>query len=118
MQFDREAHAPRVGRHFLQILGPSNAPDRTVRVIDCSVVYHCGPESAKLATAVLRRPKSVFKTMNPIGDLSGVRRRRLGAAVRGLPCRHGDVQAALDSLGKPMRQRRIEGLILGKTGQG
>jgi alanine-glyoxylate transaminase / serine-glyoxylate transaminase / serine-pyruvate transaminase len=57
---------PRAGRHFLQIPGPSNVPDRVLRAIDRPVIDHRGPEFAKLAGAILQGLKSVFKTMEPI----------------------------------------------------
>jgi alanine-glyoxylate transaminase / serine-glyoxylate transaminase / serine-pyruvate transaminase len=57
---------PRAGRHFLQIPGPSNVPDRVLRAIDRPVIDHRGPEFAKLAGAILQGLKSVFKTMDPI----------------------------------------------------
>ena len=58
--------SPRAGRHFLQIPGPSNVPDRILRAIDRPVIDHRGPEFAKLAAEVLQGLKSVFKTMSPI----------------------------------------------------
>jgi alanine-glyoxylate transaminase / serine-glyoxylate transaminase / serine-pyruvate transaminase len=57
---------PRAGRHFLQIPGPSNVPDRVLRAIDRPVIDHRGPEFAKLAGPILQGLKSVFKTMDPI----------------------------------------------------
>ena len=54
---------PRAGRHFLQIPGPSNVPDRVLRAIDRPVIDHRGPEFAKLAGAILQGLKSVFKTI-------------------------------------------------------
>ena len=56
----------RAGRHFLQIPGPTNVPDRILRAIDCAVIDHRGPEFAKLGAGVLQGLKSVFKTTNPI----------------------------------------------------
>jgi alanine-glyoxylate transaminase / serine-glyoxylate transaminase / serine-pyruvate transaminase len=58
--------SPRAGRHFLQIPGPSNVPDRILRAIDRPVIDHRGPEFAKLAAAVLQGLKSVFKTLSPV----------------------------------------------------
>jgi alanine-glyoxylate transaminase / serine-glyoxylate transaminase / serine-pyruvate transaminase len=56
----------RAGRHFLQIPGPTNVPDRILRAIDGTVIDHRGPEFAKLGAAVLQGLKSVFKTTNPV----------------------------------------------------
>ena len=50
------------GRHFLQIPGPTNVPDRVLRAIDNATIDHRGPEFAVLAKAVLAGMKRVFKT--------------------------------------------------------
>src|SRR5260370_39156644 len=47
------------GRHFLQIPGPTNVPDRVLRAIAAPTIDHRGPEFADLARHVLagaRRP--------------------------------------------------------------
>jgi alanine-glyoxylate transaminase / serine-glyoxylate transaminase / serine-pyruvate transaminase len=50
------------GRHFLQIPGPTNVPDRVLRAIDHPTIDHRGPEFGKLGKAVLAGMKRVFKT--------------------------------------------------------
>jgi alanine-glyoxylate transaminase / serine-glyoxylate transaminase / serine-pyruvate transaminase len=50
------------GRHFLQIPGPSNVPDRILRAIDNVTIDHRGPEFAVIGKAVLAGMKKVFKT--------------------------------------------------------
>jgi alanine-glyoxylate transaminase/serine-glyoxylate transaminase/serine-pyruvate transaminase len=50
------------GRHFLQIPGPSNVPDRVLRAMDMPTMDHRGPEFAQLTRAVLDGMKQVFKT--------------------------------------------------------
>ena len=50
------------GRHFLQIPGPTNVPDRVLRAIDHPTIDHRGPEFAVLAKAVIAGMKKVFKT--------------------------------------------------------
>ena len=50
------------GRHFLQIPGPTNVPDRILRAMDRPTIDHRGPEFAKLGFSVLRRIKDVCKT--------------------------------------------------------
>jgi alanine-glyoxylate transaminase/serine-glyoxylate transaminase/serine-pyruvate transaminase len=50
------------GRHFLQIPGPTNVPDRVLRAIDRPTIDHRGPEFAVLTKAVLAGMKKVFKT--------------------------------------------------------
>ena len=50
------------GRHFLQIPGPTNVPDRILRAIDHPTIDHRGPEFAVLAKAVIAGMKKVFRT--------------------------------------------------------
>jgi alanine-glyoxylate transaminase / serine-glyoxylate transaminase / serine-pyruvate transaminase len=50
------------GRHFLQVPGPSNVPDRVLRAIARPTIDHRGPEFAKLALELLEDLKPVFKT--------------------------------------------------------
>jgi alanine-glyoxylate transaminase/serine-glyoxylate transaminase/serine-pyruvate transaminase len=50
------------GRHFLQIPGPTNVPDRVLRAIDFPTMDHRGPEFAELGKAVLEGLRRVFKT--------------------------------------------------------
>ena len=40
------------GRHFLQIPGPSNVPDRILRAIDRPTIDHRGPEFGELGRDV------------------------------------------------------------------
>jgi alanine-glyoxylate transaminase/serine-glyoxylate transaminase/serine-pyruvate transaminase len=54
------------GRHFLQIPGPTNVPDRVLRAMDRPVIDHRGPEFAQLGAEVLESVKSIFKTRNPV----------------------------------------------------
>ena len=54
------------GRHFLQIPGPSNVPDRILRAINNPTMDHRGPGFANLGHACLDGLKKVFKTENPV----------------------------------------------------
>jgi alanine-glyoxylate transaminase/serine-glyoxylate transaminase/serine-pyruvate transaminase len=54
------------GRHFLQIPGPSNIPDRILRAIDNPVIDHRGPEFAALGKEVLEGIRGVFQTKGPV----------------------------------------------------
>ena len=54
------------GRHFLQIPGPTNVPDRVLRAIDQPTIDHRGPEFARLGTEVLEGLKLVFRTRQPV----------------------------------------------------
>jgi len=55
-----------VGRHFLQIPGPSPVPDRILRAIDMPVIDHRGPGFADLGNRVLAGMKGIFKTEQPV----------------------------------------------------
>ncbi|MEW5863099.1 MAG: aminotransferase class V-fold PLP-dependent enzyme [Pseudomonadota bacterium] len=50
------------GRHFLQIPGPTNVPDRVLRAIDFPTMDHRGPEFGALGREVLEGMKRVFRT--------------------------------------------------------
>ena len=52
----------RSGRHFLQIPGPTNVPDRILRAIDRPTIDHRGPEFGRLGRRVLDGLKQIFKT--------------------------------------------------------
>src|SRR5256885_14972738 len=54
------------GKHFLQIRGPTNVPDRVLRAIDRPTIDHRGPEFAKLTVAALETLKSVFQTKGAV----------------------------------------------------
>ena len=54
------------GRHFLQIPGPTNVPDRVLRAIDRAVIDHRGPEFAKLGMEVLENIRLIFQTTGPV----------------------------------------------------
>src|SRR5437773_2860397 len=54
------------GRHFLQIPGPTNVPDRILRAIDRATIDHRGPEFAQLGRSILDRIGSIFQTREPV----------------------------------------------------
>jgi alanine-glyoxylate transaminase/serine-glyoxylate transaminase/serine-pyruvate transaminase len=54
------------GRHFLQIPGPTNVPDRILRAISRPIIDHRGPEFAQLSLEVLEGIKRVFQTSGPV----------------------------------------------------
>src|SRR5678815_1718881 len=60
------AGSPRSGRHFLQIPGPTNVPDRVLRAMDRPTIDHRGPEFAALGRAVLEGCQTVFQTRAPV----------------------------------------------------
>src|SRR5947207_2338641 len=55
-----------VGRHFLQIPGPTPLPDRVLRAMDTPIIDHRGPEFAKLTRKCLDGIKTIFKTTSPV----------------------------------------------------
>jgi alanine-glyoxylate transaminase/serine-glyoxylate transaminase/serine-pyruvate transaminase len=54
------------GRHFLQIPGPTNVPDRVLRAIDMPTIDHRGPEFGRLGLEVIEGCKTIFQTKNPV----------------------------------------------------
>src|SRR3979411_3215559 len=54
------------GRHFLQIPGPTNVPDRVLRAMDMPTLDHRGPEFAELGHAVLAGCQRIFRTQQPV----------------------------------------------------
>lgn len=54
------------GRHFLQIPGPANVPDRILRAIDHPTIDHRGPEFGELGKSVLAGMKDIFRTRGPV----------------------------------------------------
>ena len=54
------------GRHFLQIPGPTNVPDRVLRAIDGPTIDHRGPEFQALTREILEGLKAIFQTGGPV----------------------------------------------------
>jgi alanine-glyoxylate transaminase/serine-glyoxylate transaminase/serine-pyruvate transaminase len=54
------------GRHFLQIPGPTNVPDRVLRALSQPTMDHRGPEFAKLAREVIGGAQAIFMTKSPV----------------------------------------------------
>jgi alanine-glyoxylate transaminase/serine-glyoxylate transaminase/serine-pyruvate transaminase len=54
------------GRHFLQIPGPTNVPDRILRAMDHPVIDHRGPEFAALTHEIIEGLRPVFQTTGQI----------------------------------------------------
>ena len=54
------------GRHFLQIPGPTNVPDRILRAIDHPTIDHRGPQFQRLGRELLEGLKTIFKTKAPV----------------------------------------------------
>ena len=54
------------GRHFLQIPGPSNVPNRILHAIGHPTIDHRGPEFKELSEEVLLGSRRIFKTSGPV----------------------------------------------------
>jgi len=54
------------GRHFLQVPGPTNVPERVLRAMARPTIDHRSPEFASLGHEVLNGIKAVFKTSGPV----------------------------------------------------
>ena len=54
------------GRHFLQIPGPTNVPDRVLRAIDYPTMDHRGPDFGPLGLEIIEGLKYVFQTQQPV----------------------------------------------------
>ena len=54
------------GRHFLQIPGPTNVPDRVLRAMDNPTMDHRGPDFGKMGAEILASLKTVFQTSGPV----------------------------------------------------
>ncbi len=54
------------GRHFLQIPGPTNVPDRVLRAMDNPTMDHRGPDFGKLGAQILGNLRQVFQTAGPV----------------------------------------------------
>jgi len=54
------------GRHFLQIPGPTNIPDRVLRAMDMPSMDHRSAEFADLGFAVMAAMQRIFRTKQPV----------------------------------------------------
>ncbi|WP_431283545.1 pyridoxal-phosphate-dependent aminotransferase family protein [Humitalea sp. 24SJ18S-53] len=57
---------PSSGRHFLQIPGPTNVPDRVLRALDNPTMDHRGPDFGLLGARILAKVQPVFGTEQPV----------------------------------------------------
>ena len=54
------------GRHFLQIPGPTNVPERVYRALSQPTIDHRGPEFARMTGSILERLGKIFQTEGPV----------------------------------------------------
>ncbi|MBK1662297.1 pyridoxal-phosphate-dependent aminotransferase family protein [Paracraurococcus ruber] len=57
---------PVAGRHFLQIPGPTNVPDRVLRAMDNPTMDHRGPDFGRFGAQLLEKVRAVFQTSQPV----------------------------------------------------
>ena len=69
------------GRHFLQIPGPTNVPDRVLRAIDRPTIDHRGPEFGELGKTVLAGHEAGLRDRGRRRHLPGLRHRRVGSGA-------------------------------------
>ncbi len=70
------------GRHFLQIPGPTNVPDRVLQAIAAPTIDHRGPEFGELGKEIVAGMKRVLQTKGTVVDLPVVRHRSVGGGDR------------------------------------
>ena len=56
----------RSGRHFLQIPGPTNTPERVLRAMAQPTIDHRSAEFAALGRSVLAGLQRIFRTSQPV----------------------------------------------------
>jgi len=54
------------GRHFLQIPGPTNVPDRVLRAISFPTIDHRGPAFGRLGREILHGLQQIFQTQGAV----------------------------------------------------
>ena len=54
------------GRHFLQIPGPTNVPDRVLRALSRPTIDHRGPEFSRMVVEILEGCQRIFQTSDPV----------------------------------------------------
>ena len=58
--------AHRSGRHFLQIPGPTNVPERILGAIERPTIDHRGPQFGRMGVEIFDGLKQVFRTTQPV----------------------------------------------------
>lgn len=56
----------RAGRHFLQIPGPTNVPERVLRAIDNPTMDQRAPDFGRMAKDILANIRQIFQTGCPV----------------------------------------------------
>src|SRR5574337_1840674 len=66
LSLGRGSMSAKSGRHFLQIPGPTNVPDRVLRALSQPTIDHRGPEFGRLGRQVLEGLQKIFKTAGAV----------------------------------------------------
>ncbi len=61
-----KSNAYKAGRHFLQVPGPTNIPDRVLQAMAFPAMDHRGPDFQNLSNSVLKKIKLIFKSEDPV----------------------------------------------------
>ena len=56
----------KAGRHFLQVPGPTNIPDRVLQAMAFPAMDHRGPDFQNLSNRILKKVKLIFKSEDPV----------------------------------------------------
>ena len=56
----------KAGRHFLQVPGPTNIPDRVLQAMAFPAMDHRGPDFQNLSNNILKKVKLIFKSEDPV----------------------------------------------------
>ena len=61
-----KSNAHKAGRHFLQVPGPTNIPDRVLQAMAFPAMDHRGPDFQNLSNSILKKIKLIFKSEDPV----------------------------------------------------
>jgi alanine-glyoxylate transaminase/serine-glyoxylate transaminase/serine-pyruvate transaminase len=61
-----KSNSHKAGRHFLQVPGPTNIPDRVLQAMAFPAIDHRGPDFQNLSFNVLKKIKLIFKSEDPV----------------------------------------------------
>src|SRR5512143_3029987 len=64
--YSEGAMSAKSGRHFLQIPGPTNVPDRVLRAISFPTIDHRGPAFGRLGREILQGLQQIFQTQGAV----------------------------------------------------
>ena len=59
------------GRHFLQVPGPTNVPDRVLAAMSMPTIDHRGPKFAEMALELIPRLRRLFNASGPVAMYPG-----------------------------------------------